>query len=221
MTPANPLYVKVCGLKTPEAVQTAIESGADAIGFVHAPGSPRHLEPQEIRELLAVAGQHDTGCAVDTVLVVRSLISDDAARLALNLGVSVLQLHGNYTAEDFARARAIFPRVWWATSLDRIAAEHPNDLKAGLRVGTRGEELLLLDAPTAGSGERWDVSRIVDNQPDGRWLLAGGLTPDNVAAAVAAVRPSGVDVSSGVESAPGVKDLAKIRAFVRAARNQS
>lgn len=198
------MYVKVCGLSTAESVRVAVDSGVDAIGVVHAPGSPRHLEPEQAREVLAAAG-----CSVDTVLVVAKMLADDAARLALDLGVSVLQLHGKYTESDFHSAGRIFPRIWRATSL----AENPN-----LHVGAYGEELVLLDAPNAGSGERWDVSRLVGNRPDGKWLLAGGLNPDNVAGAIAAAQPWGVDVSSGVESAPGVKDLDKIRAFVANAR---
>lgn len=209
MTPQSPLYVKVCGLKTAESVAAAIGAGADAVGFVHAPGSPRHLEPAQIRPLLAAAAEAAGNTRVDTVLVVRSLISDDAARLALDLGMSVLQLHGDYSKQDFERAEAIFPRVWRATSL----AARPD-----LTVGAWGEEMLLLDAPKAGSGERWDLGTIVENQPKGPWLLAGGLTPDNVAEAIATAHPTGVDVSSGVESALGVKDLAKIREFVRNAR---
>lgn len=198
------MYVKVCGLSTAESVRVAVEAGADAIGVVHALGSPRHLEPAQAREVLAAAG-----CSVDTVLVVAKTPADEAARLALDLGVSVLQLHGQYSVADFRRAREIFPRIWRATSL----AENPD-----LHVGAQGEELILLDAPKAGSGERWDLNALVENHPDGRWLLAGGLTPDNVAQAIATASPWGVDVSSGVESAPGVKDLAKIRQFVANAR---
>lgn len=201
------MYVKVCGLSTPESARVAVAAGADAIGIVHALGSPRHVELEQAREVLAAAG-----CSVDTVLVVAKLPADDAARLALDLGVSVLQLHGKYSRSDFAAAREIFPRVWRATSL----AEDPD-----LMVGSWGEEYLLLDAPRAGSGERWDLTQLVENKPDGRWILAGGLNPDNVADAISQSQPFGVDVSSGVESAPGVKDLAKIRAFVENARNWS
>lgn len=210
MSNSPSVYVKVCGLKTPQAVETAIDAGADAIGFVHALGSPRHLESQEIGKLLAVAGRADGGCAVDTVLVVAKIPADDAAHLALDLGVSVLQLHGAYSESDFRAAKDIFPRIWRATSL----AEQPD-----LTVGAQGEEMLLLDAPKAGSGERWDLRPLVENRPQGEWLLAGGLTPDNVAEAIATAHPTGVDVSSGVESAPGVKDLDKIRAFVENARS--
>lgn len=201
------MYVKVCGLKSAEMVAVAIEAGADAIGVVHAPGSPRHLEVDEAREVVAAAG-----CAcVDTVLVVATTPVAEAVTLAEEIGVSILQLHGHYTAEDFAYATSHFPRIWRATSLKK----NPD-----LHVGAQGEELILLDAPKAGGGETWDLSALVASRPDGKWLLAGGLSPDNVAEAIAVAKPWGVDVSSGVESARGVKDAELIRRFIARARGE-
>ncbi|WP_435299091.1 phosphoribosylanthranilate isomerase [Timonella sp. A28] len=200
MSVMRDVYVKVCGLSTPESVRVACEAGADAVGFVHAVGSPRHLEAAAIRDLVA-----GVECGVDTVLVVARTSVDEAVDMAAATGVSVVQFHGRYGPEDFRRAARLFPRIWRATSL----ASNPS-----LTVGVYGEEALLLDAPTAGSGERWDVSSLEGRRPTGMWLLAGGLAPANVAGAIAAAQPWGVDVSSGVESAPGVKDHAKIREFV-------
>ena len=199
------MYVKVCGLKSAEMIAVAIEAGADAIGVVHAPGSPRHLEVDEAREVVAAAG-----CAcVDTVLVVATTPVAEAVTLAEEIGVSILQLHGHYTAEDFAYATSHFPRRWRATSLKK----NPD-----LHVGAQGEELILLDAPKAGGGETWDLSALVASRPDGKWLLAGGLSPDNVAEAIAVAKPWGVDVSSGVESEPGIKDGVLMRRFVEEVR---
>lgn len=198
------MYVKVCGLKTVDAVRVAVEAGADAIGVVHAHGSPRHLEPDEARVVVTAARG-----AVDTVLVVATTPVADAVALAADLEVDVLQLHGDYMPEDFALASSTFPRVWRATSLGK----NPD-----LHVGAHGEELILLDAPRAGGGETWDLDALASSRPDGKWLLAGGLNPENVAEAIAAARPWGVDVSSGIESAPGEKDLRLIRQFVARAR---
>lgn len=194
------MLAKVCGLTAVDDVEVAVGAGADAIGVVMNRTSPRAVDADLARRIIAAADG-----AVDTVLVVNDMPSADAARLAQEIGASILQLHGTYTEADFAAAAAIFPRLWRATSL-----AHAPDL----RVGAYGEEALLLDAPRPGSGEQWDLSALTDRAPDGHWLLAGGLRPDNVAAAIAAVDPWGVDVSSGVESSPGVKDHGLIRAFL-------
>lgn len=199
------MYVKVCGLDSVGNARVAVDAGADAIGVVMSPRSPRHLELYTAAEIVAEVRDE-----VDTVLVVREMDAEEAARTATRLGVSILQMHGRrYGRDDFARARAAFERIWRATSL----ADDPD-----LTVGAWGEERLLLDAPAAGSGERWELSALTDRRPDGEWLLAGGLTPQNVAEAIGVARPWGVDVSSGVESSPGVKDPRLIEAFVANAR---
>lgn len=197
-------FVKVCGLSTPGDVETAVEAGADAVGFVVSEGSPRSVDPARLADLARLAPED-----VATVLVTATLPVDEAIELVRAHGIDVLQLHGRrYGAEDFGRAHAAGVRTWRATSL----ADEPD-----LTVGALGEEVLLLDSPAAGSGSRWDLSTLAQ-PPVGRWLLAGGLDPDNVADAIATARPWGVDVSSGVEGARGVKDHGLIRAFVAAAR---
>ena len=199
------MFVKICGIDTEASAAVAIEAGADAIGVVMNRTSSRRLEFDVAAAIVASVGD-----AVQTVLVVNDMDANKAAESAQRLGVTALQLHGpKYTQIDFASALAIHPNVWRATSLK----EDPN-----LVTGAWGESMLLLDAPTAGSGETWDLTPLTDNPPVGNWLLAGGLTPENVAEAIRVARPWGVDVSSGVESAPGVKDHAKIRAFIDVTR---
>ena len=196
------MYVKICGLSEPETLAAALDAGADAVGFVVSPRSSRNVDPRLAADLVA-----SVGGAAETVLVVSHATPAEAVALATEIGVDILQLHGRYTEADVAAVRAEWPRVWRAAALgDGTPAV----------VGAWGEEVLLLDAPVAGAGERWDTSRL-ETAPEGRWLLAGGLSPENVAAAIASAHPWGVDVSSGVESAPGVKDPARIRAFVEAA----
>nr|WP_245569775.1 phosphoribosylanthranilate isomerase [Gordonia shandongensis] len=205
------VYVKVCGLTSVDAVEAAVRSGADAIGVVMNRSSPRALSADAARGIVAAARDLAADGPLDIVLVVNDMDAEQAARTAHRLGFTVLQLHGGrYGADDFARAGRIVPRLWRATSL---ADDPPLD------VGAYGEERLLLDAPRPGSGRRWDLADLTDREVGGQWLLAGGLDPDNVAEAIALAQPWGVDVSSGVESAPGVKDLEAVARFVRAARS--
>ncbi|WP_323101097.1 phosphoribosylanthranilate isomerase [Intrasporangium sp. YIM S08009] len=198
------MYVKVCGLKDPDMARVAVAAGADAVGVVMSEGSPRHVTPEAAAGVVEAVGGR-----ADTVLVVREMPVAEAVEAAGSIGATVLQLHGGYSAAEFATARAGFARVWRATALDDSTE---------LTVGAWGEEVLLLDAPVAGSGHTWDIGALQHRRPRGRWLLAGGLDPVNVAGAVTAARPWGVDVSSGVESSRGVKDPDLVRAFVAAAR---
>ena len=195
------MLVKICGLSTPRDVEVAVEAGADALGFVLSSSSPRAVSPERIRELVGVAAG-----AATTVLVVHDVSIPEALERAREAGVEVLQVHG-YGAAQVREASAAWPRTWRA----RPASAGP------ARVGELGEEALLLDSPVPGSGETWDLG-LLGTTPEGRWILAGGLSPENVAQAVREVRPWGVDVSSGVEASRGVKDHGLVRAFLEAAR---
>lgn len=196
------MFVKICGLKTAADVTCAVEAGADAVGFLLCE-SPRQVTRAEAAQLAA-----DVPGEVLTVGVFKGVAVPEIRDAVAETGIRAVQLHGSgYSPADFAALRDLPVRLIRATSLR--SGEVP-------AVGEYGEDLLLLDSPNAGSGETWDWSA---KTPDGDWLLAGGLTPDNVADAVATVRPWGVDVSSGVESSRGVKDQALIRAFLSAARS--
>ncbi|WP_336659325.1 phosphoribosylanthranilate isomerase [Leucobacter sp. USHLN153] len=207
------MYVKICGLRNPAHARLAAELGADAIGVVMSPGTPRDTTRTEAAAVIAEARR--TRSDIDTVLVVNTLDAVEAADIAADLGFDVVQLHGaKYGADDFIAAQQRVSRVWRATSL-----VHAPDVRAG----EFGEARLLLDGVSPGSGNPWAVEHL-DGAGDLRerigssWLLAGGLSPANVAEAVAAARPGGVDVSSGVESARGVKDSELIRDFITAVR---
>lgn len=197
------MFVKICGLRTEADVACAVEAGADAVGFVLCE-SPRQVSPEQAERLAALAPP-----SVLSVGVFQGVPVEEIRRLVTGSALGAVQLHGDYRAADFAALRDLPVRLVRATSL---AAGAPP------RVGEYGEELLLLDSPRAGSGHSWDWSALAGSAPAGRWVLAGGLDPENVAAAIAAAAPWGVDVSSGVEASRGVKDPARIRAFVAAAR---
>ncbi|RKT54825.1 phosphoribosylanthranilate isomerase [Saccharothrix australiensis] len=198
------MYVKLCGLRTTADVATAVDAGADAVGFVFSP-SARQVDPATAGRLVREVPPH-----VLSIGVFSGVPAAEVRRLAVESGVGAVQLHGAYP-------KAAFDEV--STSglpLVRAVALTPG---TDVRVGAHGEEMLLLDSPVPGSGERWDLTALDGARPEGRWLLAGGLGVRNVAEAVARARPWGVDVSSGIESSRGVKDHGLMREFVAAARN--
>ena len=197
------MFVKVCGLRTAANVATAVSAGADAIGFVLTP-SVRQVSLDEARRLIA-----GVPAGVRTVGVFSGIPAAEAGRLALTAGAGAVQLHGDYPHAAFTGLADLPVRLIRATTLTPATE---------VQVGAWGEDMLLLDSVVAGSGEQWDWTLLDAARPCGSWLLAGGLTPGNVAAAIAAARPWGVDVSSGVESRRGVKDDRLIREFVAAAR---
>ncbi|MFE1415697.1 phosphoribosylanthranilate isomerase [Streptomyces sp. NPDC058746] len=201
MSESSALFVKICGLKTAHDVDVAVEAGADAVGFVFAPGSPRTVDAATARVLAARVPDE-----VLTVGVFRKQSVEEVRRFAEESGVRGVQLHGEEGPEDFAALRAE------GRTLLRATAEQVE------RCGEYGEDLLLLDAPDPGSGKPWNWGAADFTAPEGHWLLAGGLNPGNVREAVEATGAWGVDVSSGVESARGVKSPDLIRAFIEAAR---
>jgi phosphoribosylanthranilate isomerase len=191
------LLVKICGLTTAEALQAAVAAGADAVGFVfHAP-SPRHLSPTAAA---ALATQLPPG--VKTVAVT---------------------LHPTQSLVDTVLA-AFRPDVWQTDARDFEGIELPAGLERwpvfrdGATWPPSLPPRLLFEGARSGAGEVADWSQAASLAARTELVLGGGLTPGNVARAVATVRPWGVDVSSGVESAPGRKDPARIREFISAAR---
>lgn len=203
------MYVKICGLQTPGTVAAAVAAGADAVGFVLAPGSPRTVTAERAAELAAAVP-----ASTETVGVFRNQPIDSVVDTARRAGVSTVQLHGEEGLADMARLHAEGFRT-----LRAFSAEAYNALSAGDRAAWDSERLLL-DAVEPGAGVAFDPAVLVNGAPHGFWLLAGGLNPENVAGLSAALHPAGVDVSSGVESSRGVKDSGLIRAFARAAHRQ-
>lgn len=206
---------KICGLKTPEAVAAAIAGGARYLGFVFFPPSPRNVAPAEAAALMAAvpAGVKKVGLVVD---------ADDEALAALLAAcpLDILQLHGHETPERTAAIRARFG----LPVMKALPVAGPEDL-AGARAYEAVSDLLLFDAKPpkgatrpGGNALAFDWSLLAGTAWSRPWLLAGGLTPENVAEAVRTSGAPGVDVSSGVEAAPGVKSLEKIRAFLAAVR---
>lgn len=195
-------FIKICGLKTEADIDAAVAAGADAVGFVFAPGSPRTVDAATARRLA-----ERVPTRVLTVGVFRKQSVEEVRRFAEESGVRGVQLHGEEGPEYFEALRAEGRTLLRATA-------QPVE-----RCGEYGEDLLLLDAPDPGSGKPWNWGAAEFAAPEGRWLLAGGLSPDNVREALNVTGAWGVDVSSGVESERGVKSPDLIRAFIDAARN--
>jgi len=209
------LLVKICGLKTPDALETALTAGADMVGFVFFPPSPRNLDFETARALAAQV----SGRALKVAL---SVDADDALLAASveALQPDLLQLHGQEPPERVLALK----RKLGLPVMKAIAVEGKADLgkvAAYLRVADR----LIFDARApreatrpGGLGKAFDWHLLQNLNLRIPFMLSGGLDAGNVAGALRITRAPGVDVSSGVERAPGEKDLDKIHAFVRAAR---
>lgn len=207
-SPAHPVTatvkVKICGVRDEPTAVLAAEAGAEFVGVVLVPSSPRYVEPSAAQRLaVAIA---DAGAM--PVAVVRLPLADGAMR-ALE-AFPIVQFHGGETTADVTAFRGW--ECWKGLHFSPAATA---EWLASPRVSR-----LVVDGPEAGSGERWDLAGFaaMEGPMRARCLLAGGLDAGNVAAAVRAARPFGVDVSSGVESSRGVKDHARIRAFIDAAK---
>src|SRR5215213_4327435 len=209
------LQVKICGLSTLETLDVALDAGADAVGFVFFPPSPRNLSFEQARAL----GHRVKGRARKVALTVDA---DDAQleEIIEALKPDMLQLHGHETPQRVAAIRESFG----LPLMKVLPIETKADL-AAIAPYTRVADRLLFDArPTrdatrpGGLGKPFDWHLLENLKLPIPFMLSGGLHAGNVAEALAITKAGGVDVSSGVESAPGVKDPHKIRAFIRAAR---
>lgn len=199
---ASKPFVKVCGLSTAQDVQVAVAHGADAIGFVLT-SSVREISPQQAAELVKAIDE-----AIATVAVFRSEDIQTVLQRATQAGVSWVQLHGQRTQAEVATAHEAGFKV--------IRAVRRNDSQE--QFADWGEDLLLIDASVPGSGESWDYAAVKDLAAGRHWLVAGGLSPQNVVEAVDTAGAWGADVSSGVESSRGIKDPKLIAEFIDAVK---
>lgn len=209
-------FVKICGLSTEATLDAAIEAGADMIGLVFHPKSPRFVAPDVAAALAAQARAANVAVAA---LVVDP--ADEAlAALAEAVRPDLWQAHGSETPDRVAHIRARFR----LPVMKAIGVADAADLARAAAFHGVADRLLLDAKPPAdasypgGQGRTFDWSILDRVDRPAAFLLSGGLTPETVADAIRRVRPEGVDVSSGVESAPGIKDGARIAAFVQAAR---
>lgn len=214
-SPAQSLTIKICGLSKPETLEAALAAGVEMIGLVFHPRSPRFVPPAEATKLAAMA----RGRAEIVALVVDRDIRE-IAEIVETVGPDWLQLHGRETPDTVLTIKA-------ATGLRTIKAlgvAERHDLAAFAGYEGAADRILLDAKPPkdaaypGGHGRAFDWSILAALDRASPFMLSGGLDPANVAQAIAMARPWGVDVSSGVERAPGVKDIDRITDFVVAAR---
>lgn len=200
------MFVKVCGITRLTDALHAVQQGATALGFVFWPHSPRFVSPERAREIIA-----ELPSSIVTVGVFVNESVDGIRDVAAKTGITTVQLHGD---EPPVYADAL----QWPV-VRSVTVEDADDTCSAWPAGT----VFLVDAVDpvrrGGTGGRVDWKRAAALARDRRVVLAGGLTAENVAHAIAAVRPFGVDVSSGVEQSPGVKDFDKVARFVANARS--
>lgn len=200
--------IKICGVREPETALAAVECGADAVGLVFATHSPRYITPDDAWELCQYLPPF-----VTKVGLFVNPSPDKLREVNEACPLDFTQLHG---AEDEELVRACAPFIIKAVRYD------PSDIEENLRRWSAVDEVsaVLVDGSPGGEGKAldWPGLARVSSACDHPLILAGGLTPENVEEAILAVRPFAVDVSSGVESARGVKDAKMIAAFCRAVR---
>lgn len=203
------LWIKICGVTSPEDAVAVADAGADAIGLNFVQGSPRALSVERARAIVQAVGPR-----VEWVGVFADADHEVLWETKEHVGLDTLQLHGSETADAVAR--------WGTAAFKAVRIGGPEDVQ---QAATYGGERLLVDAKVVGTlggtGARFDWSLLEPLQGVRKIILAGGLRPENVEQAVLEVAPYGIDTASGVESAPGRKDPNLVKAFIARARRAS
>lgn len=207
--------VKICGLTNQDDAHWAWRSGADLLGFILVPSSPRHVDPQIVARIIETLRRQ--GCDIPTAGVFAGCERERLQEIVTQCGLDYVQLHGGESIEyaasiaaaletPYIRALHVDEGFSWDGLPDEDAWAYLLDTHDGERLG--------------GTGRSWRWERAQEQEGAlKRLIVAGGLTPDNVAQAVRIVRPWGVDVASGVEVAPGQKDPIKVHRFIRNVRD--
>ena len=193
--------IKICGITRTEDALAAAGHGADFLGFIFVPSTPRYVEPERAAEIAAAV--REQGHAPKFVGVFRDASTDYIRTIAELVGLDVVQLHGGESDDDIRELG--IPAVKTLRIRDTLPETHDTPSAAWLLFDTYDERR------AGGTGRRFDWGLLTMYQRSKPFFLSGGLGPDNVAAAIALVRPDAVDVGSGVEESPGVKDHGKLR----------
>ena len=199
------MRVKICGITKPEQGKAIAQLGATALGFICVQASPRYVTPQQIRAVV-----EQLRVQVDRIGVFADATIEEICQVVADSNLSAVQLHGNESSEFCEKLRQSLPGVEIVKAL-RVKTPECLDRAATY---AKCVDTLLLDAYhpqlLGGTGKTLDWVTLQQFRPTCPWLLAGGLTPDNVLDALRELQPSGIDLSSGVERSPGDKDLDKV-----------
>jgi len=201
------MFVKICGVTDIDDALLAVALGADAVGLNFVPGSVRQIAPNRARDIASRIPAEAL-----TVGIFRNEAKERVVDVVNTAGLRAAQLHGNEGPDEVAWISARVPTVIKAVAAGTEQAHRASEFDV---------PIILVDAPTPGAGEVFDWSLAESLPADKHVLLAGGLNPENVAEAIAAVRPWGVDVASGVEHEPGRKDPSALRRFIQNAKATS
>jgi phosphoribosylanthranilate isomerase len=205
------LRVKICGITQADQGKTIAALGASSLGFICVSGTPRYVSPEQIRAIVdQLPIESITGKSVDRVGVFLDASLEEICNVVAIAHLSSVQLHGTESPAFCARLRMALPAI---EIIKALRVKTPEALSQA-DFYENWVDALLLDAyhPNlpGGTGETLDWSALQKFRPDCPWLLAGGLTPDNVREALAIARPDGIDLSSGIENAPGDKNLEQV-----------
>jgi phosphoribosylanthranilate isomerase len=210
------MRIKICGITQPQQGKAIASLGATALGFICVPASPRYVKVDQIRAVVEQLPEK-----IDKIGVFANSTALEITQTVVNSGLTGVQLHGDESSEFCQQLRQLLPSVEILKAL-RIRSVEDID-KAATYTATA--DTLLLDAydpqQLGGTGTTLDWVMLQQFSPSCPWFLAGGLTPDNIVEALTQVNPSGIDLSSGVERAPGDKDLDKVAKLFEKLRSRS
>ena len=199
------MRVKICGIKQPEQGKAIAIAGATALGFICVPNTPRYVTKQQIRAVVEQLPKQ-----IDRIGVFANSSVEDICQIVEFAGLTGVQLHGDESPEFCQQMRSMLPDI---EIIKALRIKNSQALEQA-QIYFSSVDTLLLDAYNpqmlGGTGATLDWKTLQQFQPGCPWLLAGGLTPDNVLDALKQVNPNGIDLSSGVERAPGDKDLDKV-----------
>ncbi len=209
------MYIKICGITKLDQAQAIAQMGISALGFICVPSSPRYVSASAIANLTA-------SLDLDLVGVFLNASAREIDQIVTRGGLNAVQLHGDESPEFCHQLRSqVNSKI---KLIKALRVRNQADL-AQAQLFSNLVDAILLDAydpqMAGGTGKTLDWQMLRDFQPNCDWWLAGGLSPNNVAEAIAQVSPTGIDVSSGVERSPGDKDLAKIEKFLAIAKSLS